>query len=87
MINFNEISQDYINNSHKIIGKNVKKLRESKHISQLELSQRIGHKSVTIVSCSEIYYNNYHFNIEHLLRIANVLQVSITDFFEGIELY
>jgi len=84
LINLDEISQDYIDNAHIIIGKNVKKLRESKNMSQLELSQRIGHKSVSVVSCSEICHNNYHFNIEHLLKIAIVLEVNIVDFFDGI---
>lgn len=85
MINFNDISQEYVDNAYKIIGQNVKKIRESKNISQLELSHRIGHKSQSIVSCAEISHKNHHFNIEYLIRIAYVLDVSIEVFFEGIE--
>jgi len=42
----------------------------------------IGHKSVTVVSCSEIFHKNYHFNIEHLAKITYVLDVDINEFFE-----
>ena len=80
-----EIELDFIENSHKIIGLNVKRLREAKGLTQLELSLSIGHKSVSVVSCAEIYYNKQHFNIEHLLKISKVLGVNISDFFTGIE--
>ncbi|MEA2072912.1 MAG: helix-turn-helix transcriptional regulator [Campylobacterota bacterium] len=86
MVNIDEISQEYIENSHKLIGANVKRIRESKNISQLELSHRIGHKSVSIVSCAEISHKKHHFNIEHLLRIAFVLEVDICEFFKEIKI-
>jgi len=85
LINIDEISQGYIENTHKMIGTNVKRIRESKNISQLELSHRIGHKSVSIISCAEISHKKHHFNIEHLLRIAFVLEVDICEFFKTIE--
>lgn len=85
MVNIDEISQEYIENAQKMIGSNVKRIRESKDISQLELSHRIGHKSVSIISCAEISHKRHHFNIEHLLRIAFVLEVNVCDFFENIE--
>jgi len=48
-------------------------------------SHKIGHKSVSIISCAEINYKNHHFNIEHLLRIALALDVNVTVFFEGVD--
>jgi len=83
--NLNDIPQEHIDNAHKIIGNNVKKIRESKKISQLALSHMIGHKSVSIISCAEINHKNHHFNIEHLLRIAYALDVNIHEFFKGVE--
>ena len=85
MVDIDEISQEYIENAHNVIGTNVKKIRESKNISQLELSHKIGHKSVSIISCAEISHKKHHFNIEHLLRIAFVLEVDVCVFFENIE--
>jgi DNA-binding XRE family transcriptional regulator len=76
------LDKDYIQNLYIKIGKNVKRIREEKNISQLALAQAIGHKSVTVISCCEICYKNYHFNIEHLAKIAYVLDVNIEDFFK-----
>lgn len=78
------IQDKYIDNAYKIIGLNVKKARELRGLTQLELSLAIGHKSVSVVSCAEIYHKRQHFNIEHLLKIAQVLEVSIQSFFEGL---
>ena len=75
------MSETYINDFHKIIGQNVKRIRKEKGISQLDLAHKIGHKSVSIISCAEINHKNNHFNIEHLLKIAYVLEVNIEEFF------
>lgn len=63
---------------HRNIGKNVKKYRELKGYSQLALSQALGHKSVGLVSQAEIYYKKQHFNLEHLYKIAYILECDIT---------
>ena len=63
---------------HRSIGKNVKKYRELKGYSQLALSQALGHKSVGLVSQAEIYHKKQHFNLEHLYKIAYILECDIT---------
>lgn len=67
------------------IGKNVKRIRQSKKVSQLQLALAIGHKAVGTISVSELGTNAKHFNIEHLFKIAEVLDVDVKEFFEGIE--
>ena len=67
------------------IGNNVKTIRKSKNISQLALSLAIGHKAVGTVSMAEIGLNNKHFNIEHLVKIADVLEVDVCEFFKEIK--
>ena len=52
----NKIQDEFIDNAYRIIGLNVKKARELKGLTQLELSLAIGHKSVSVVSCAEIYH-------------------------------
>ena len=69
-------------NFHKLIGANVSRLRKEKGLSQLELSLEMGYKSVSVVSGAEIYYNNIHFNIEQLLKISQILDVDICEFFK-----
>ncbi|ADR35380.1 hypothetical protein Sulku_2730 (plasmid) [Sulfuricurvum kujiense DSM 16994] len=76
-----DLPDDYIDKIYIEIGENVKKIRMEKGISQLKLAQAIGHKSLSIVSLAEIYHNKQHFNIEHLVKIAYVLDVNICNFF------
>ena len=61
------------------------KTRKEKGLSQLDLSLQMGYKSVSIVSGAEIYYNGKHFNLEHLLKISQILDVNICDFFEPLK--
>ena len=84
MIKNSELTKDDIANIYKTIGKNVKRIREEKGISQLNLAMSIGHKSVGVISNCELCLQNKHFNIEQLIKIADVLEVNIKDFFESI---
>ena len=68
---------------HKTIGQNVAKYRKEKRMSQLELSLKLGHKSVSIVASAERFYKKKHFNIEHLIKIAHILDVDICEFFKS----
>jgi len=82
---FEEKNSDFTQKIYEQIGANVKRLREERNITQLELSHAIGHKSVSVVSCAEICHKNYHFNIEHLSKIAYVLEIDICEFFKEVE--
>ena len=79
------ITEDKMSSIYKQIGTNVKRLRSQKGISQLELSLAIGHKAVGTVSMAELCTNNKHFNIEHLVKIADVLDIDICEFLKDIE--
>ena len=81
MLDIDSLPSDFMKQFHIQIGENVKKAREEKGLTQLQLSQAIGHKSVTIISRAEIYYKEQHFNIEHLVKIAYVLEINICDLF------
>lgn len=69
---------------YKAIGQNVKEIRTEKGVSQLALSMAIGHKAVGTVSMAEVCLNNKHFNIEHLVKIADVLEVDVCEFFKNL---
>ena len=81
MQDITSLPDDYIKQLHIKIGKNVKSAREKKGLTQLQLSQLIGHKSVTIISRAEVCYKGQHFNIEHLTKIAYVLEIDICTLF------
>lgn len=78
------ISDEQMKEIYKQIGKNVKNAREKNKISQLNLALSIGHKSVGVISNCELCLQNKHFNIEHLSKISNVLDVELITFFKGI---
>ena len=48
---------------YKKIGSNVARLRKKHKLSQLKLSQLIGHKSTSLLSGAEIYYKKQHFHL------------------------
>lgn len=79
------LTENDINAIYKQIGLNVKNIRKSKKISQLSLSLAIGHKAVGTISMAELCLNKKHFNIEHLVKIADVLEVDICEFFKQID--
>ncbi|MCR6591698.1 XRE family transcriptional regulator [Campylobacter insulaenigrae] len=76
-----EFNKNEINLFYKQIVQNVAKVRKEKGYSQLELSLAIGYKSVSLVSGVEAGYKNIHYNIEHLYKIAKILEVDIKEFF------
>ncbi|OBV29523.1 transcriptional regulator [Helicobacter sp. CLO-3] len=76
-----EISKSQIAHFHHQIAQNVARIRKEKGLSQLELSLAIGYKSVSLVAGAEAGYKNIHFNLEHLYKIAQVLEVDIKELF------
>ncbi len=79
MKNADELPSEVIDNFYIQIGINVKKHRELKGYTQLQLSQALGHKSVGLVSQAELYLKKQHFNLEHLYKIAYILECDITE--------
>ena len=84
MKNIEDIDENLIDDFYKLIGINVKRLRNEKKLTQLQLAQLLGHKSVGLVSQSELYLKKQHFNIKHLYQIAYILEVNICEFFKDI---
>lgn len=74
-----DIPDDAIDNFYVQIGSNVKKQREAKGLTQLQLSQALGFKSVGLISQSELYLKKQHFNLKHLYHIAYILECDIKD--------
>jgi ribosome-binding protein aMBF1 (putative translation factor) len=77
--NTEELPADAIDNFYKQVGINVKNQRIKSGYSQLQLSQALNHKSVGLVSQAELYLKKQHFNLEHLYKIAYVLECDLAD--------
>jgi len=67
---------------HDLISANVAKYRKKKGFSQLQLALEIGLTGNAFIARAERRTNNSHFNIEHLVKISNVLDVDICEFFK-----
>ena len=78
-------NEQEIEEFYRVIGKNVKKEREEKGLSQLQLTHLMGFKSVSLVSQAEICHNQ-HFSLKHLFMIASILECDILDFFDGVKI-
>ena len=65
-----------------IVSANVKKYREQKGLTQMQLALEIGLSGGAYLGRAEIRKNKHHFNIKHLAKIAKVLDVDIKKFFE-----
>lgn len=62
---------------YKLVSKNIKKYRQEKGESQLEFSQNVGFNSVSFYCDCENNKNGKHFNLLHVVRIADYLKVDI----------
>jgi len=84
MLENETIRNETVEKIYKKIGENVKKYREQKGLSQLELALKMGFKSISLISQAELYKNKRHFNVEHLAKIAYILDIGIEKLFEGV---
>lgn len=76
------LSSEEIAKFHRLVANRVAQLRKERGLSQLDLSLAIGYKSVSLVAGAEAGYNNIHFNLEQLYRIASALEIDIAEFFK-----
>ncbi len=66
-----------------IVSANVKKYREEKGFTQMQLALEIGMSGGAYLGKAELRKKNHHFNIRHIVKIAKVLDISIEDFFKN----
>lgn len=83
MNNFCVDLEQYSDEILDIVSKNVKKYREQKGYSQLQLALEIGMNGAAYLGRAEIRKNNHHFNIRHLAKISKILDIDIKYFFEN----
>ncbi len=72
------ISDQELSSFYEAVGANVKRAREAKGLTQLELAQLIGHKSVGHVAKAELAKYDKHFSLEQLYKISKALDISIS---------
>ena len=83
MEKFSNANDDEILDFYKKVSQNVRKFREARQISQLDLALEIGIKSVAFYSNCESCRYAKHFNLEHIYKIAKALNIDICEFFKA----
>jgi transcriptional regulator with XRE-family HTH domain len=84
-LNFYDFTDETISSLHTTIANNIKIIRKSKNVTQLELALAIGHKSMSTIAKIEAGIENKHYNVEQLYKISKVLDVPICEFFKNVD--
>jgi len=82
MQEYSDVSQEYINEQYINISKNVKRVRVLKNYTQEQLALSMGFSTATFYTNAENNKRDKHFNIEHLIKIAKIIDVSMNEFFK-----
>lgn len=61
------------------VSSNVKKLRKKYKLSQLDFSSSVGFNSVSFYCDCENNKNGKHFNLLHVVRIAEYFEISVDE--------
>ncbi len=78
---FDKIPKEDVENFYKKIATNIRKIRKENKITQLDMAHSMGIESVAFYSnCENLRYGK-HFNIEHIFKISQILEVDIEEFF------
>jgi len=81
-LDYLEFTDDEVKQFHYLISDNIKKIRKSKNVTQLDLALTIGHKSMSTIGKIEARLEDKHYNVEQLYKIAKALNVNICEFFK-----
>lgn len=85
MLNIPDIvSEEEREDFFRTISHNVKRIRNEKGISQLEVALSIGQKSSGFYANTENYKHGKHFNLLHLFKLSKLFDVDISEFFKPI---
>ena len=79
------INEEELHKFYETISHNVQRVRKEKNKPQLDLVLEMGLKSTSFYSKCENLKDNHHFNLEHIYKIAVVLNVDIKEFFKDIK--
>ena len=81
MQEYSDVSQEYINEQYIKISQNVKSVRVLKNYTQEQLALSMGFSTATFYTNAENNKRGKHFSIEHLIKIAKILDINISVFF------
>lgn len=79
-----DISDEEIKVIYNRIVENIKRIRISKNISQEKIALSMGFTTATFYTNAESLKRGKHFNLEHLIKIAYILEIDIKELFDEV---
>lgn len=79
------VSEEEREEFFRTISYNVKRIRNTRGISQLEVALSIGQKSSGFYANTENFKHGKHFNLLHLFKLSKLFDVDISEFFKPIK--
>ena len=83
MKDFSDMSKYEINIQYKLISEKVKAYRIKKGFTQEQVALSMCFTTATFYTNAENFKKEKHFNLEHLIKISNILNIPIADFFKS----
>ncbi|MEA2017040.1 MAG: helix-turn-helix transcriptional regulator [Campylobacterota bacterium] len=77
-----EITEEESELFHKQISKQVKKIRVSQNLTQLDVSLKLGLSNPSFITNAESPNSEKKFNLNQLHKLSLIFNVNICDFFE-----
>lgn len=77
-----KVSQNDNKYIYTIVGKNIKRIRKEKGLTQVQLADLIKYNEGTIANIENNSFQT--FSLEFLYVISKTLNIPISDFFEGL---
>lgn len=74
---YSDVSNEEIEEIYRRITTNIKRIRLSKNISQEKIALAMGFTTATFYTNAENLKRGKHFNLEHIIKIAKILDVDI----------
>lgn len=79
------VSEEESEEFFRTISYNVKRIRNKRGISQLEVALSIGQKSSGFYANTENFKHGKHFNLLHLFKLSKLFDVDMSEFFKPIK--
>lgn len=77
-----EVTEEESEKFHQNISKNVRRIRQEKGLTQLDVSLALGFSNPSFLTNAESKNSNKRFNLNQLHKLSIIFDVNICDFFE-----
>ena len=80
-----EITEEDTKDFHDLVSKNVRRIRQEKGLTQLDVSLQLGFNNPSFVTNAESLNSDKKFNLTQLHKLSKVFDINICEFFNDIK--